>query len=224
MTRTAKNRAVPVAGPSATGLTARQAEALQVIRDSCAQRGFGPTLREIADAMGIASCNGVVVHLRALEKKGFIQRSALLSRSIQLTPLGVGEADPVSVDNQAPSGIPLRGLVAAGQPVEANEQLETLELDRMFGCEGAWALRVSGDSMIDAQVADGDFVIVRPQATARSGQMAVIRTDQNETTLKYWFPEKKRIRLQPANAALAPVYVRSAEVLGVVIGVVRRVT
>lgn len=199
--------------PAANRLTARQRQALEAIQDSHSVRGFGPTIREIADAMGIASSNGVVVHLRALEKKGFIRRSAHLSRSIRM----------VEPDDSDRAGIPMAGLVSAGQPAEANEQQERLDLRQLFASgQQTWALRVSGDSMIEAQIADGDFVIVRKSGNPRSGQIAVVRTDEGEATLKYWFPEKKRIRLQPANSSMKAVYVRSAEVLGVVIGVVRR--
>ncbi len=196
-------------------LTARQQQALNCIRESCRERGFGPTIREIADSMGIASPNGVMVHLRALTRKGFIERSANLSRSIQLTENGAVETQP---------GIPLLGRVAAGTPVVAEEQAERLDLQNLFGDRpGTWALQVAGDSMIEAHIADGDFVVVRSTRTARRGQIAVVRTDHSDATLKYWFPEKNRIRLQPANSAMQPIYVRSAEVLGVVIGVIRTV-
>ena len=195
-------------------LTDRQREALDCIRDSYLDRGFGPTIREIAESMGIVSPNGVMVHLRALVRKGHIERSANLSRSIQLT------VDPRTIGN----GIPLVGDIAAGLPAEANEQDERLDLQGMFGNKpGNWALRVTGQSMIDAHIDDGDFVIVRSTSTARKGDIAVVRTGEGDATLKYWFPEKNRIRLQPANSSMKPIYVQSAEVLGVVVGLVRNI-
>jgi len=203
VTETSRNKA----------LTARQREALECIRQSCLERGFGPTIREIAESMGIMSPNGVMVHLRALQRKGHIERSANLSRSIQLT------VDP----RTRASGIPLIGNIAAGLPVEANEQDERLDLQGLFGNKpGNWALRVTGQSMVDAHIDDGDYVIVRSTATARKGDIAVVRTGEGDATLKYWFPEKNRIRLQPANSSMKPIYVKSAEVLGVVVGVVRK--
>ncbi len=194
-------------------LTDRQREALDCIRQSYLERGFGPTIREIGHAMGIVSPNGVMVHLRALKRKGHIERSANLSRSIQLTD------DPRNQSN----GIPLVGDIAAGLPAEANEQDERLDLQGMFGnTPGNWALRVKGQSMVDAHIDDGDFVVVRSTSTARKGDIAVVRTEDGDATLKYWFPEKNRIRLQPANNSMKPIYVRQAAVLGVVVGVVRK--
>lgn len=198
--------------PDRPELTPRQRQVLETIQQAYGRAGFGPTIREIADAMGISSPNGVVSHLRALAAKGYIHRTAHRSRAIQLADQANGHAH----------GIPLAGLVAAGLPAEVNEQHERLELDGWFHSRpGVWALRVSGDSMIEAHIADGDFVIVEAQSSARPGQIVVVRTGEGEATLKYWHPEKNRVRLQPANSAMKPIYSRSATVLAVVIGLVR---
>jgi repressor LexA len=118
--------------------------------------------------------------------------------------------------------LPLAGRVAAGVLHEAIEQQERIDFGEMFAKRNQFVLEVHGDSMIDAQIADGDYVVIKKQKVAAPGQMVVARTADGEATLKYWFPEKQRIRLQPANAAMAPLYVREAEVLGIVVGVVRK--
>ncbi|HZZ72348.1 MAG TPA: transcriptional repressor LexA [Pirellulales bacterium] len=189
-------------------LTKRQKAIYKFIRDKIRNRGYGPTVREIGEQFEIASPNGVMCHLKALEKKGLITREPNMSRAIQLT--------------EDIKGLPLRGRVAAGLLHEAVEQDEWIDLGGMFEDDNLFALEVSGDSMIEAQIADGDYVIVRKQPRATSGQMVVAQTDEGEATLKWWFPESNRIRLQPANSAMKPIYVKDAKVLGVIVGVVRR--
>ncbi len=115
------------------------------------------------------------------------------------------------------------GEVAAGVLHEAIEQTERVDFGGMFSQKSQFALRVRGDSMIDAQICDGDFVIIKKQRTANKGQIVVAQTDDGEATLKYWFPEKNRIRLQPANPSMSPIYVKNAKIVGVLAGVVRRV-
>lgn len=195
-------------------LTKRQRSVFEFIRDKINNRGYGPTVREIGDKFKIRSPNGVMCHLRALEKKGLITREPHMSRAIQVTPEVVEEE----------RGLPLVGRVAAGVMHEAIEQQERIDFGNVFNRKNQFVLEVSGDSMIDAQIADGDYVIVKRQRTASSGQMVVAQTPEGEATLKYWFPEKsrKRIRLQPANSKMSPIYVKEARVLGVVVGVVRQ--
>jgi repressor LexA len=106
----------------------------------------------------------------------------------------------------------------------AFEQAERIELEEFFPRKDVFVLRVSGDSMIEAQISDGDYVLVRRQSTARPGEIVVAQTSEGEATLKYWFPEKNRIRLQPANSSMDPIYVRQADVLGTVVGVVRKLS
>ena len=192
-------------------LTKRQKAVYEFIRDKIQNRGYGPTVREIGDHFGISSPNGVMCHLKALEKKGIITREPNMSRAIRLI------AEPVEE-----KGLPLAGRIAAGVMHEAFEQNERVDFGAMFSKKNQFVLEVSGDSMIDAQIADGDWVIIKKQRTAHAGDMVVAQTEDGEATLKYWFPEKNRIRLQPANSSMSPIYVKDARVQGVVVGVVRK--
>lgn len=194
-------------------LTKRQAAVYEFIRDKIVNRGYGPTVREIGERFDISSPNGVMCHLKALEKKGMIRRSPNKSRAIELTKQAVREA----------AGIPMAGTVAAGLTSLAFEQNERIDFGEMFTREGLFALQVCGESMIEAQIADGDYVIVKKQRRAESGQMVVAQTDDGEATLKYWYPEKNRVRLQPANSSMDPIYLDKVSVIGVVVGVVRSV-
>jgi repressor LexA len=192
-------------------LTERQREVYEFIREKIRNRGYGPTVREIGSQFKISSPNGVMCHLKALEKKGLILREPNMSRAIMLA-------------GESPSdrGLPMAGRIAAGVLHEAIEQDEKLNLEELFGAPDLFVLEVSGDSMIEDQIADGDYVILRKQSTASRGQTVVALTDDNEATLKRWFPESDRIRLEPANSNMKPIYVKNARVLGVLVGVVRR--
>ena len=121
------------------------------------------------------------------------------------------------------SGLQLAGTVAAGATNLAFEQSERIDFGDLFASRDHFVLEVNGDSMIEAQIASGDYVVVRKQQTAQAGQMVVAQTEDGEATLKYWFPESNRIRLQPANASMDPIYVENASVVGVVVGVVRTI-
>jgi len=199
---------------AAQTLTDRQREVYHFIRDLIRTRGYGPTVREIGYEFGIRSPNGVMCHLKALEKKGLIIREKNMSRAIQLATEPADER-----------GLPLLGRIAAGVLHEAIEQDERIEFDDILKpkTRNHFVLEVSGDSMIEDQISDGDYVVIKKQRTARRGQIVVALTDEGEATLKRWYPEKNRIRLEPANSAMKPIYVKNAKVLGVVIGVVRRV-
>lgn len=192
-------------------LTKRQREVYDFIRDKIRNRGYGPTVREIGEQFGISSPNGVMCHLKALEKKGLITREPNMSRAIQLT-----------AEAEEDQGLPLAGRIAAGVMHEAIERDERIDFGAMFSKKSLFVLEVNGDSMIDAQIADGDYVVVKKQRTAHSGDMVVALTEEGEATLKYWFPEKNRIRLQPANNRMKPIYVKDAKVQGIVVGVVRK--
>ena len=194
---------------SGATLTRRQGDVYEYIRTTIHQRGFGPTVREIGKRFNILSPNGVVSHLKALEKKGYIKREPRISRSIQLV-------------EHADEGIRLAGVIAAGQPLEAVEQTETLDLDAMFPHPDSFALQVRGDSMIEDQICDGDFVIVQRREEARDGQIVVAMLDDGEATLKCFYRETGRVRLEPANSTMRPIYASRVKILGVVIGVVRR--
>ena len=195
-------------------LTKRQRAIYNFIRDKIQNRGYGPTVREIGQQFKISSPNGVMCHLRALEKKGLITRKPNMSRAIQLA----------TAATEAEEGLPLAGRVAAGVMHQAIEQEDRINFAKMFGKKNQFVLEVNGDSMIEAHIEDGDYVVVTKQRTAVPGQMVVAQTEDGEATLKYWFPEKsrKRIRLQPANSRMKPIYVKEARVLGVVSGVVRK--
>jgi repressor LexA len=195
-------------------VTKRQQAVYEFIREKIRNRGYGPTVREIAKNFNINSPNGVVCHLKALEKKGLISREPNMSRAIQLV------AEPIRE-----RGLPLAGQIAAGVLHEAIEQTERVDFDEIFDPENKtlFVLQVRGESMIEDQIADGDYVVIRKQRTARKGQIVVALTDEGEATLKRWFPEKNRIRLEPANATMKPIFVKDARVLGVVVGVVRKV-
>lgn len=192
-------------------LTKRQKQVYDFIRDKIKNRGYGPTVREIGEQFDISSPNGVMCHLKALEKKGLIIREPNMSRAIQL-----------AVEPEEERGLPLAGQIAAGLMHEAIEQKERIDFGTMFDKRNLFVLQVTGDSMVDAHITDGDFVVVRKQRTAQPGDMVVAQTEDGEATLKYWFPEKNRIRLQPANASMNPIYTKDARVIGVVTGVVRR--
>ena len=194
-------------------LTSRQREVLDFIRVKIDGRGYGPTVREIGEEFKIASPNGVMCHLKALEKKGLITREPNRSRAIQLAP-----------EAQTETGMPLVGSIAAGSLTEAIEEAERFEFEDWFPTKkNQFALRVKGDSMIEAQIADGDLVICRKARQANKGDIVVALTDEGDATLKYWYPEANRIRLQPANSSMKPIYCRNVQVLGIVTGVVRRI-
>lgn len=196
-----------------TRLTTRQQTVYDMIREKIVLRGYGPTVREIGEHFDIKSPNGVMCHLKALERKGLIRRSPNKSRAIELT----------NTADRSATSMPLEGQVNAGNSTLAFEQGERKDLGDMFYGEDRFLLKVSGDSMTDANIADGDMVIVQKQDHATSGQMVVAQTPQGEATIKYWYPEEGRVRLQPANRAMAPVYVSEATVIGIIVGVVRSV-
>ena len=191
--------------------TERQMEIYSFIRDKIHTRGYGPTVREIGAAFKIRSPNGVVCHLKALERKGMITRCKNMSRAIELV------AEPAHL-----RGLPLAGWVAAGTLRPAEEQSERIDFESLFKRDNHFVLKVMGDSMIDAQIADGDWVVIQKKQTAHSGDIVVAQTEDGEATLKQWFPERDRIRLQPANPSMKPIYVKNARVLGVLVGVVRK--
>jgi repressor LexA len=191
-------------------MTKRQRMVYEFIRDKIRNRGYGPTVREIGEQFDIKSPNGVMCHLKALEKKGLITREPNMSRAIQLAVEPIQER-----------GLPLRGRVAAGVMHEAVEQDERVDFDAMFNKKSYFVLQVNGDSMIDAQIMDGDYVIIKRTREAQKGQIVVAQTNDGEATLKRWYPEANRIRLEPANRSMQAIYVKDAKVLGVLIGVVR---
>ena len=194
-------------------LTPRQREIYNFIRGKIQGRGYGPTVREIGLHFEIKSPNGVMCHLKALQKKGLIHREPNMSRTIQLLE------DPVSAHQM---GLKLVGRIAAGQPLEAVEQHEELTFSDWTEPGDKFALRVTGESMIEEHIADGDFVILRRQEQARDGQIVAVRDDDGEATLKKFYREKNRIRLEPANKTMKPIFRDRVNILGVLVGVVRK--
>jgi repressor LexA len=212
----------------------RRQRILDCIAKTVEERGYPPSVREIADAVGLASTSAVHHHLLALERDGLLERGTHSSRALRLinrpTPPAPRHAEagkvtpfrmPVERDTLA---LPVMGEIAAGQPIEAYEDAaETLEVPAsMEARPDSYVLRVRGKSMIDALIDDGDFVIVQPQATARDGDIVVALLEDNGVTLKRYFREKDRIRLQPANAEMEPIYATDVQVQGKVVGVIRR--
>ncbi|HEY5090811.1 MAG TPA: transcriptional repressor LexA [Polyangia bacterium] len=208
-------------------LTDRQREILDFITQSIRERGYPPTLREIGLHFGIRSTNGVNDHLRALEKKGYLQREDLKSRALR--PVGV--RGPVRASGQDDDfvEVPLVGRVAAGVPLLAVENVEdTVRVDRFFigQTREVFALRVKGESMIEDGIFDGDYIFVRKQLQASRGDIVVAMIN-DEATVKRYYPEGDNIRFQPANAAMQPIIVRkrdwkSVNLIGLVVGVYRK--
>lgn len=216
------------------GLTQRQQQTLEFIRKSIEERGYPPTLREIGEYMGIRSTNGVNDHLRALERKGYLRREDMKSRALKL----VEESLPATSRSfPAPSNddgelleIPVLGRVAAGLPLYAEENVvDTVRIDRMLvrGGKEVFGLKVTGDSMIEAGILNGDYIFVRKQSSADRGDI-VVALIGDEATVKYYYPERDYVRFQPANSQMAPILVRASDfkstmLLGKVVGVYRRI-
>jgi repressor LexA len=186
-------------------------------------------VREIAVAVGLSSTSAVHHHLQILEREGYLERGAAQSRAIRLTPsaaisLGLThELVPQSVAAEA-HVLPVIGEIAAGGPIEAYQDAsESIAVPEMLAPSGdAYVLRVRGDSMIEAHIADGDFVLIRPQSTARNGDIVVAQVEENAVTLKTFFREKDRVRLQPANANYPAQFYDDVRIQGKLIGVIRR--
>ena len=210
------------------GLTARQEQTLDFIRQSIQERGYPPTLREIGEYMGIRSTNGVNDHLRALERKGYLRREDMKSRALKLVS-GMESSTPVKVPDDDLVEVRVLGRVAAGLPLLAEENvIDTVRVDRMLvrGGREVFGLRVTGDSMIEAGIMSGDYIFVKKQSTAERGDI-VVALIGDEATVKYFYPERDYVRFQPANAQMAPILVRASDfkstmLLGKVVGVYRR--
>jgi len=205
---------------STLNLTPKQLQILKLIRDSRVRRGYSPTMQEIADELGVSKVT-VFEHAEALIKKGALVREPNKARSLSI-------AEGVTLpDEEQPLKFPLVGKIAAGYPIEKFAQSDELDLQSIFGprigATGAtFALRVDGDSMRDEGILEGDYVIVERRETARNGERVVALLPDGQTTLKTFFKEKDRIRLQPANPDFDPIYVKDCKIQGVVTGVLRR--
>ena len=207
----------------------RKVKILDFIAAMLRARGYPPSVREIARAVGLASTSAVHHHLQILAREGYLERGAAQSRAIRLTPtaalrLGLSsELVPQSSTADA-HVLPIIGEIAAGGPIEAYQDAsETIAVPDLLAPSGdAYVLRVRGDSMIEAHIADGDFVLIRPQSTARNGDIVVAQVEDNAVTLKTFFKEKDRVRLQPANPEFPPQFYDDVRIQGKLIGVIRR--
>lgn len=221
------------------GLTDRQREVLECIQEAISETGYPPTIREIGDRLGIRSTNGVNDHLKALERKGYLERDTSKSRAMLLTERALREL-PASRASEGQlerwretvAKVPMLGRIAAGPPMQAIAQSDSslaldLEMLGMRSGEGLFALQVSGESMIEAGILDGDLIFVKRQEQASRGEMVAVMVD-GAATVKRYYPEGDRIRLQPENSSMEPIWVRADEaretlILGRVVGVWRRV-
>ncbi len=207
----------------------RKLKILHHIAGTLRSRGYPPSVREIALAVGLSSTSAVHHHLQMLEREGFLERGAAQSRAIRLTPtaaieLGLShELVPQSVTADA-HVVPIIGEIAAGGPIEAYQDAsESMAVPDLLAPGGdAYVLRVRGDSMIEEHIADGDFVLIRPQTTARNGDIVVAQVEENAVTLKRFFREKDKVRLQPANPNYQPLFYDDVRIQGKLIGVIRR--
>ncbi len=221
-------------------LTKRQATVLEMIAQHIEEVGYPPTIRELGDALGIRSTNGVNDHLKALEKKGYLSREDAKSRTMRPLFWPDGRAYDPGAGGGAEDGpdydveihqVPLVGRIAAGSPVEAIEETDAFLalgeglLGRQRG--QVFALTVTGESMIEDGILDGDTIFVRKQDDARDGEIVAVMVD-GEATVKRLFREGGQVRLQPANSSMEPIFVgadeaRQTQILGVVVGVFRRI-
>lgn len=203
-------------------LTKRQKEFLEFLSGFLEKRGYSPSYEEIAEGLSLASLATVHKHILALESKHYLKRGFNQSRSLELAPKYYDEQR----QHRPPSlEIPLLGRIAAGAPVEAMAGQESLSFSDFGGDSGTYALQVRGESMIEDHICDGDYVLVQRTDGARDGDIVVALVDGLETTLKRFYPEPgERVRLQPANATMAPIYVSRAalQIQGKVLAVLRR--
>jgi repressor LexA len=195
-------------------LTPKQLRILTLIRDYQRKHGYSPTMQELADVLDVTKVT-VFEHVTGLEKKGLLRRSKHRARSLELTSQAV-------FPDESATALPLVGHIAAGAPIEAIENEEVVDLEDLFRTRsGAFLLKVRGESMIDDQIRDGDLVVVERRETARNGETVVALLEDGDATLKKFYREEGRIRLQPANESFEPIYVDDVRIQGVVVGVLR---
>lgn len=200
-----------------TSISLKQQQILAVIQSAIKAKGYPPSVREIGEAVGLKSPSTVHMHLNKLEQLGAIRRESEKNRAIDV----VGSS---TLRNAPMTMVPLVGRVTAGQPILATENIEDsypFPAD-LVGQENVFMLKVDGESMIQAGIFDGDYLIVRDQDSARNGDIVVALVDGEEATVKRFFHEKDRVRLQPENDRMDPIYSRDVAVLGKVIGVYRK--
>jgi repressor LexA len=199
-----------------THLTPKQLRLLTFIRDFQRARGYSPTMQELADEFRVSKVT-VFEHVEALQRKGYLQRLPHKARSLRLS-------DDIEFPDERATQLPLAGYIAAGRPIEAIEERDSLDLEEVFATSASprFALRVRGDSMIEDRICDGDYVIVEQRNTARDGETVVALLEDGSATLKRLYRERGGVRLQPANADYEPIHVKNVDIQGVVVGVIRR--
>ena len=210
-------------------LPERQRKVLECIESYIRDNGFPPTVREIGEEIGVKSTSLVSYYLKRLEERGLITRERSMSRAIQLTNSPVYEEIAVELSDDNLLSVPFLGYIAAGEPINVEAMVgETVEINRaLFGRDTSdlYALKVQGNSMIDALINDGDMVVLKHRNQVENGQMAAVwLKSAEETTLKYVYQEGKRVRLEPANPTMEPIYVpaEDVEIQGKVVLVIRK--
>ena len=226
MARTKKDVSARVADPIAdpadgTVLTMRQRKVLQIIRESVATRGYPPSVREIGEQVGLKSPSSVAYQLNALQRKGLLRKDAHRPRAVDVRPAEVTEDGPPRPE---PAYVPMVGRIAAGGPILAEQSIEDVfPLPReIVGDESSFLLRVVGDSMVEAAITDGDWVVVRQQPTAENGDIVAAMID-NEATVKTFRRKDGHVLLMPHNPAYSPIPGDDATVLGRVVAVIRKI-
>jgi repressor LexA len=205
-------------------LTKRQKEVIDFIADFVEQNGYSPSYEELAQGLKLASLATVHKHIQGLQDRNYLKRSFNQSRSLEVSPKYLQERRRARPGSQ-PLEIPLAGRIAAGAPVEAIEGQDTLQFADFAGSGNTFALQVSGESMIDDHICPGDYVLVEKTAQANNGEIVVALVDGSETTLKRFYAEAGgRVRLQPANASMAPILLNASQVQiqGRVLAVLRK--
>jgi repressor LexA len=203
----------------------RRQRIIEYIATTIRRSGYPPSVREIAAAVGLASTSAVHHHLSALERDGLLERDATQSRALRLKPAALLENGGTDILGQDERRYPILGEIAAGGPIEAYQDAsETISIPDMINASAAtYVLRVRGDSMVDAHIVDGDLVVIREQQTAQDGDIVVAQVEENAVTLKRFFKERDRVRLQPANDRYEPQYYDAVRIQGKLVGVIRRV-
>jgi repressor LexA len=211
-------------------LPPRQKQVLSLIAKLTEERGFPPSLAELAKAMGLKNRMTVHQHVVALKKKGLVMWEPGLNRSLRLADeaadldvsstgtIGGGTFEDTADEPEEevePTGIPFRGTIAAGRPLDAIQTDEYLEVDTQYRDKGCYALKIKGDSMIEDGIYDGDYVIVKPEPSPRNGEIVVATLDDGSATLKRIYKEGARYRLQPANSSMDPIYVDARDGLNI---------
>ncbi|MDQ0087791.1 repressor LexA [Paenibacillus anaericanus] len=202
-------------------VSSRQQAILEFIRNEVRMKGYPPSVREIGEAVGLASSSTVHGHLDRLEKKGLIRRDPTKPRAIEL--LGQENSDHLGLFAHSVARVPVIGKVTAGVPITATENIEDyFPLPQHYSGDGeVFMLSVMGDSMIEAGIHNGDYVIVRQQQTANNGDIVVAMTEEDEATVKTFYKEKDHIRLQPENSTMEPIRLKHVSILGKVVGLFR---